>query len=55
MVTILGEKICVFLKKECYDQCFALFRFVLSKKRQFLSHFLCENIHKILTTVPEDS
>jgi hypothetical protein len=31
----LGEKIGVFLKKQCYDQNFALFSSVLSQKRRF--------------------
>jgi hypothetical protein len=37
MFTIFGEKIGVFLKKQCYDQIFALFSFVLSQKRDFFS------------------
>jgi hypothetical protein len=33
---IFGENIGAFLKNQCYDQIFAKFSFVLSKKRQFL-------------------
>jgi hypothetical protein len=35
------------------DQSFALFAFVLSKKRQFFAKKNCENISKIITSVPD--
>jgi hypothetical protein len=44
-LTIFGEKIGVFLKKQCYDQNFELFAFVLSHKRHF---FRKKNLRKYL-------
>jgi hypothetical protein len=38
-LTILGEKIAVFLKNQCYDHNFAKLRFVLGQKRQFFAFF----------------
>jgi hypothetical protein len=49
---IFCDKIGVFLKNQCYDQNFALFGFVLSQKRQFFRKLFCENILKIITSVP---
>jgi hypothetical protein len=49
---IFGEKIGFFLKNQCYDQNFAQFAFVLSQKRQFFAQTICENILKIITSVP---
>jgi hypothetical protein len=49
---IFSEKICVFLKYQCYAQFFSKFGFVLSQKRQFFAKFFGENILKIITSVP---
>jgi hypothetical protein len=40
---ILGEKIGVFLKNQCYDQNFAYFIFVLSQKSQYFSLIFWRN------------
>jgi hypothetical protein len=50
---IFGEQIAVFLKNQCYDQLLKYFSFVLGQKRQFFRRFFCENILKIITSVPE--
>jgi hypothetical protein len=44
-----------FLKNQCFDQIFKYFSFVLSQKRQFFSRFFCENIFKIISSVPGGS
>jgi hypothetical protein len=50
--TIFVEKIGVFLKNQCYDQIFEQFSFVFSQKWQLFRWFFCENIKKIITSVP---
>jgi hypothetical protein len=46
--------IAVFLKKQCYDQNFAKFSFILSQKRPFFAEFFCEKNFKIITSVPDE-
>jgi hypothetical protein len=44
MSQIIGEKIGVFLKYQCYEQFFSKFSFVLSQNVNFFANFLGENI-----------
>jgi hypothetical protein len=46
MITIFGEKIGVFLKKQCFDQNFAQFSFVLSQKRNFFRRIIRQKYFK---------
>jgi hypothetical protein len=50
MITIflrfLAKKIGVFLKNQCYDQNFAQFSFVLSKKRQYFRRIIRQKYFK---------
>jgi hypothetical protein len=53
MITIFGEKIGVFLKKQCYnDQILAKTSSSLSKKSNISAKFFGENILNIITSVP---
>jgi hypothetical protein len=55
-LTIFGEKIGVFLENQCYDQNFAYFSFVLSKKRQFFSlNFSAKIFKKIISSFARDA
>jgi hypothetical protein len=36
---VFGEKFCVFLKNQCYNEIFAKVSFVLGQKRHFLTIF----------------
>jgi hypothetical protein len=47
-----AKKIGVFIKKQCYDQNFSKFSFVLSQKSKFFAIFFEENILKLITSVP---
>jgi hypothetical protein len=52
-LTIFGEKICVFLKNQCYDQIFAKASRCLSKSANIFAKFFGENISKIITSIPD--
>jgi hypothetical protein len=49
---IFGKKLAFFLNTHVMIKYFSKLSFVFSQKRQFFAKFFCENILKIITSVP---